>query len=143
MDYYEYKYGTDGLGMPSITKKFGVRQDGTFGELTTNQFDGTTNEFSQSNVVSPVVDSTFDKKELGLFDMNDRGLTRFGSYLNDFATGADIGLGIWGGAIENKKLKIAEENAELNKQAKEREFAQQDAQIQKQKQFEKNMTGNV
>lgn len=139
---YEYKYGKDdGLGMPSITKKFGVRQDGTFGEITTNQFDGTTNEFSQSNVASsvlksPSADSTLDKKELGLFDMNDRGLTRFGSYLDTAATGVGIttGLGTMYTGMKAQKL-----NEKIQLAANDRAEKKQDIEIAETNRHNANM----
>ena len=143
---YEYKYGTDGLGMPSITKKFGVKQDGTFGEITTNQFDGTTDEFSQSNAVSsalksPSVDSTLDKKELGLFDMNDRGLTRFGSYLDTAATGVGIATGLGSLWLQNKASKIDERNQELAEKKASREIKNQDEAKARAQIFAKNAGG--
>lgn len=143
---YEYKYGTDGLGMPSITKKFGVKQDGTFGEITTNQFDGTTDEFSQSNAVSselksPSVDSTLDKKELGLFDMNDRGLTRFGSYLDTAATGVGIATGLGSLWLQNKASKIDERNQELAEKKASREIKNQDEAKARAQTFAKNAGG--
>ena len=143
---YEYKYGTDGLGMPSITKKFGVKQDGAFGEITTNQFDGTTDEFSQSNVVSsalksPSVDNTLDKKEFGLFDMNDRGLTRFGSYLDTAATGVGIATGLGSLWLQNKASKIDERNQELAEKKASREIKNQDEAKARAQIFAKNAGG--
>jgi hypothetical protein len=142
-----YKYGGEGLGYFS-GPRFGIRKDGTYGEIVNindinNSSSGITDSLNDKSIVfkDSKLKLNNNENKPGLFDMNERGLTRFGSYLDSAATAVGLGTGLGSLYFQNKASKIDEKNQELAEKKANREFQNQDEAKARLKQFAKNSGG--